>query len=340
VKTPLFLLFLAIVSCVHQERKYYSADGTEIRDCLSDIAVEVVAVPLESNEYCRLGELRQVKCDGQDVFIRSGNGIYHFDRTGKFKNRFAVEAGRHICDYVPDPLRKQVMILDSVQYLSCHAYDGQALFLMDPGRPALWQTILHIACYGDSLWIAAERLTADSRFEKRFFRMDFDGRIPEDYGLAEAGQGRFSLSGHLSPELAVAGDGRLYVYSPSSLKETILQDTLHLLSGEALPPAVPTGALCVMPVRVDSRFLFASRQKNESEKENYMFLYDRKKNKTYSVQGFVDDFYRTGPIKDLQALDVHSHAYCYYRSGKDVAASFPERSESDNPVLFLLRLAV
>ncbi|MDR1674999.1 MAG: 6-bladed beta-propeller [Tannerella sp.] len=337
MKAPLFLLFLAIISCVHQGRKHSSADGVEIVNCLSEISAEVVAVPLETNELCRLGEVRQVKGDGRDLFVWSENGIYRFDRTGKFRNRFSIDAGRRISDFALNPGQQQVMILDSAQQLHCFTHDGQTLFRMDLGTDAPWQTILDIACHDSSLWIAIERLTPDRRFEKRLVRIDFSGQVEEDYKLTEVDLGRFSLSCNYSPELSVIGN-RVYVYAPFSSKETILRDTLHLLSGDMLPPAGESGALQVMPVRTNGRFLFASYRENVSEKENYLFLYDRKKDKAYPLHGFMDDFYQTGPVSNLQALDMRSCEYGYFKSGKEVARAFPERSETANPVIFLLKL--
>ncbi|MDR1103244.1 MAG: hypothetical protein LBL42_05755, partial [Tannerella sp.] len=199
------------------------------------------------------------------------------------------------------------------------------------------QTILDIACHGDSLWIATERLMPDNHFEKRLVRMDFSGQIEADYKLAEVGLGRFSLPCSHSVELSVAGNG-VYAYAPFSPKETVLRDTLHLLSGNRFPPAGQPGMLPVMPVRAAGRFLFASYRENVSEEENYLFLYDREKDRAYPLHGFKDDFYQTGPVRNLQALDMHGREYCFCKSGKEVAAAFPGRSETSNPVLFLLKL--
>jgi hypothetical protein len=339
MKVPLFLLFCAVVSCVHQREKHSSTDDVETRNCLSEISAEVVAVPLETNSFCRFGEVRQVKCDTRDLFVRSENGIYRFDRTGKFRNCLSTDAGRPICDFALNPGRKQVMVLDSLQQLHCFTYGGQALFRMDLGTNAPWQTILGIACYDDSLWVATERLTPDHRFEKRIVRMDFSGQVEEDYTLTEVNLGRFSLPCNYSLELSVVGN-RLYAYAPFSSKETILRDTLHLLSGNLLPPAGAPGTIQVMPVRTNGRFLFASYRENVSERENYLFLYDREKDKAYPLHGFMDDFYQTGPVTNLQAVDMHSGEYCYCKSGKEVAHVFPGRSETANPVLFLFKLTV
>ncbi|MDR2765200.1 MAG: 6-bladed beta-propeller [Tannerella sp.] len=337
MKTPFFLLFLAIVSCVHQGQKYGAADGVEAADGLSAISAEIVAVPLETNECCRVGEVRQVQCDGQALFVRSENGIYRFDRTGKFRNRLPIQAGRHISDFALNVDRKQVMVLDSEQQLHCFTYGGQALFRLDPGKDAPWQTILDMACYKGSLWIAVERLMPDSHFEKRLVRMDLSGQAEEEYRLTEVDLGRFALCGSYSLELSVAGNS-VYAYAPFSSKETVLRDTLHLLASHRLPPAGEPGTSLVMPVRTSGRFLIASYGENVSEGENYLFLYDRAKAKTYPLHGFRDDFYQTGLVKNLQPLDMYGHEYCYCKSGKEVAGAFPERNETANPVLFLLKL--
>ncbi|MDR1454425.1 MAG: 6-bladed beta-propeller [Tannerella sp.] len=336
MKAPLLLLVFAVVSCVHRPQ-YYAAADVEAEECLSGIFSEVVAVPLETNGLCRLGEVRQVKCDGGDIFVWSENGIYRFDRTGKFKNRLSIDTGCHVSDFALNPGQKQVMILDNIQQLHGVGYGGQALFRMDLGKEAPRQTILDIACYDNSLWMAVERLMPDCHFEKRLVRMDFSGQAEADYGLIEVDLGRFSLSGSHSLELSVSGNG-IYAYAPFSPKETILQDTLRLLSGNMLPPAGKPGTLHVMPVRTSGRFLFASYRKNVSEKENYLFLYDRKKDRAYPLRGFRDDFYQTGLVKNLHALDLHGREYGYCKSGKEVARAFPGRSETANPVLFLLKL--
>ncbi|MDR2040823.1 MAG: 6-bladed beta-propeller [Tannerella sp.] len=337
MKVPLYLLFCAVVSCVRPGPKYYAADGVEIVNGLSEISSEVVAVPLETSDFCRFGEVRQVKCDGRDIFVRSENGMYHFDRTGAFGNSLSTAAGHPVCDFALNPGRKQVIVLNSLRQLHGFTYGGQALFRIDLGTDMPGQTILGIACHDDSLWIATERLTPDHHFEKRVARMDFSGQIEEVYKLTEASLGRFSLPCSHSLELSVEGN-TLYAYTPFSSKETILPDTLHLLSGNLLPPAGAPGTLQLMPVRSNGRFLFASYRENVSEQENYLFLYDREKEKAYPLHGFKDDFYQTGLVTSLQAVDMHSHEYGYWKSGKEVARAFPGRSETANPVLFLFKL--
>jgi hypothetical protein len=338
MKTPLLLLLLAFASCVHQEQKFYASDGAEIRDCLSDISMKVAAIPLETNGQCRIEGVRQVKSAGTDIFVWSKNDIYRFDRKGVFRNRITVGEGRFIRDYALSVSDQQLLVLDSLQQLHYYTYEGEEvgrknLFADDPRR-----TILRIACYGAALWVATENLTEGNYFEKRLCKYDLSGHIMEDYPLVTADLGRFHIEGNRAPELLVC-DGKMYAYSPFSPKNTVLRDSLYLLVGDRLyPDKRPVSEVCMLPVRVNRRFLIASYQDNVSEKENYLFLYDLSKNKSYHPDGLKDDFYQTGLVKDLQPLDISGDEYYYYRSSGNVARAFPERGEEDNPVLFIFRL--
>jgi len=51
-----------------------------------------------------------------------------------------------------------------------------------------------------------------------------------------------------------------------------------------------------------------------------------------------DNFYKTGKILELQSIDLQSNTYCYYKSGKELAYSFPDLTNKDNPVLFIVKM--
>jgi hypothetical protein len=121
MKAPLFLLLFAIASCVHHGKN--TVGKAEISDCLSDISGEVIAIPLETNEQCRMEELKQVKCAGTDIFIWSNDGICHFDRRGAFKNRIATGIGSRIHDYAINAEHEQLIVLDSLQQLYYYTYE-------------------------------------------------------------------------------------------------------------------------------------------------------------------------------------------------------------------------
>ena len=338
MKLPLFLLLLAIVSCVHRDRKYPVASEPDIPGRLSDISPQVIAIPLETTIQCRIEALQQVRRDGKDVFIRNGNWIYRFDITGRFRKLIPIGTGRPILDFALCPARQWLIALDCAQQLYYYTYEGRELLRQDMGSGKPWQTVLSIACHAEALWVVAENLSVARQFETRVCKMTFSGEVQENHLLTAVEPGRFSLPGSQRPELSVAG-GRLYAYAPFSPQETILRDTLWLLSRNHLP-SIERAAdrLYMYPLHEGRRFLVASCRTNVATKENYLFVYDRKQHTSCAPEGLADDFYRTGLIKDLQALDMRSHEYYFFKSSKDVSAAFPDRGEHDNPVLFIVTL--
>ncbi|MDR0843747.1 MAG: hypothetical protein LBN71_00860, partial [Tannerella sp.] len=234
------------------------------------------------------------------------------------------------------------IVSDSLQQLHYYAFDGTELYSKDITTGYPWQTLLNLAYYDHALWAVTENLTDENRYEKWLYKLDTDFQLLTGVKLANADLGRFHLDGCLSPELMVMNKG-LYVYSPSPFRETILADTLYLVASGQLTrfPSLQTGGenpVYTVPLHVNERFMITSYQANVSEKENYLFCYDRRSDKVYDQNGLKDDFYQTGVVGDLQALDIHSREYYFYKSGKDIAASFPKRSENDNPVLFFVKL--
>jgi hypothetical protein len=205
-----------------------------------------------------------------------------------------------------------------------------------------WQTLLNLTYYDHALWVVAENLTDRNRYEKWLYKLDADFQFQTSVKLANIDLGRFYLNGCFSPEIMMVNNG-LYVYSPSPFRDTILADTLYLVNSGQLAHFSSQvygdkNPVYVMPLHVNNRFLITSYQSNISEKENYLFCYDRRSHKVYNQNGLKDDFYKTGVVCDLQALDIYSHEYYYFKSGKDIASSFPKRSENDNPVLFFVKL--
>ena len=108
---------MGIASCVN--RSVVSVEETA-EASLSEIAEHVVAIPLETNERCRMGPVDAVKRAGSEFFMLSNRMLYRFDRTGRFLSRIASDRdGRcsAIRDFAVDTQRRQVMaILKSEVY--------------------------------------------------------------------------------------------------------------------------------------------------------------------------------------------------------------------------------
>ena len=341
-KFPLFLLSLAIVSCVHRGKTAYPSGEF---DSLSDISSMITAIPLETNTTCRLTDLKQIKQSNANLFIWSGNDIYRFDRKGMFINRITSNNRTRILKFTINPDNQHIIVLDSLNLVHTYSFAGDLLFTEDAEAGLPGQNILDITYHAHSLWAVTSTISVDNRFEKWLYKLDLSFQPLEGVRLATVDLGRFYLEGSFPSELYVA-DQKVYVYSPFSFRETLLQDTLYLISSgqlnkEQLYPSRKIGNDCpayTIPFRLDSRYLLASWQTHESESANYFFCFDRKTNNTYHLNGFKDDFFKTGIVKDLHPLDPYCREYYFFKSGKDVSASFPERDENANPVLFFVKL--
>jgi hypothetical protein len=228
--------------------------------------------------------------------------------------------------------------------IHCYAFDGTPLFTEDAAAVLSGQTILDLAYHDHFLWAVTNRIAKNNAIEKWMYKIDLAFSPLEGTRLASADLGRFYLEGIATAELYVSAN-KMYVYSPCSFRETILQDTLYLVSSGQLD----SGQLYLykngndfpaysIPLILNTRYLLASYQTNESENLNYLFCYDRKTNKSFSMNGFKDDFFHTRIVKDLRPLDTSNQEYYFCKSGKEVSASFPERDENANPVLFVVRL--
>jgi hypothetical protein len=305
----------------------------------------VTAIPLETNMKCLLSDLKQVKQTTTDIFIRSGNDIYRFNRKGMFINQITGDNHNLIRRFTVNPENRQVIVLDSLQQVHYYSFDGNRLFTRDAALELPGQTIFDIAYHDSYLWVVTERLSADNYYEKWLYKMDLSFQPLVGSRLSTVDLGRFYLEERFDTELYVT-DRKVYVYSPFCFRETLLQDTLYLIASgqlnhERLFPYRDTGndfPAYTIPVRLNKRYLFASRQTHANENENYLYCFDRKANKWFSLNGFKDDFFKTGIVKDLQPLDLYNQEYYFYKSGNDISASFPDRDEHANPVLFVVRL--
>ncbi|MDR0348581.1 MAG: 6-bladed beta-propeller [Tannerella sp.] len=340
---PLFLVLLGVLSCTHRQKEIHTFEDHSVSGRLSDISDEIIAIPLETTSECKINNIRQVQCDQADIFILNNNEICHFDRSGRFINKILTGNDSSIQNYTVNSDAGQLIILDSLQQLHYYSYNGNKLHQKDIRHTDLWRTLYNVVYHGQSLWAIAENLTENNCLEKRLYKFDTEFNLQEAVKLCNVDLGRFYLEGNFTPELSVI-DGMICVYSPSSYKETVLEDTLYLVAHNSLTyhPAAELIAesrpvYYQMPVRIHRRFMVSSYRHNCSEAENYLFCYDRKENKAYGC-GFADDFYRTGLVKDLQALDVHNNQFYFCKSGEALSASFPERTENDNPVLFFVTL--
>jgi hypothetical protein len=228
--------------------------------------------------------------------------------------------------------------------LRYYSYDGTLLFTTDAEAGLSGQTILDLAYHDHYLWIVANKIANNHAIEKWMYKFDLAFELLEETQLAGMDLGRFYLDGSFTSELYVS-DNKIYVYSPFSYKETILQDTLYLVASGQLNQEKLFSSknskdfpAYSIPFILDTRYLIASYQANVSENANYLFCFDTKTSQSFGMNGFYDDFCQTGIVKNILPYDSNNQEYYFCKSGKELSASFPERDINSNPVLFIVRL--
>ena len=81
-KTCLLLLLLVGIIYINEGYKIISEDmpvKSTTKGSLSDIAEEVIAIPLETTSDCRLKHATQIKRDRNELFLVSNGQLFHFD---------------------------------------------------------------------------------------------------------------------------------------------------------------------------------------------------------------------------------------------------------------------
>lgn len=350
-RTCTLLLLLILLTYLKEGYEQLTAEAPvacALSGNLSDVAEEVIAIPLETSNRCLLQHARMIKRDGNNIFLINKRQLYHFDRSGKFINQITyctVERENNILvsDYVIDPIREQLIVMDEEQNAHYYTYDGQFLGKLDIRGNHSWTAINRLSYYDHHLWVAAERIVKRPEqgnrecLEQWLYKLDTTFNEVEARKLAPAELGRFSLGRALSPEIAVANKN-VYVQSPSLQPDLLLQDTLYLISKNQLD--ITDTYSSILPVRLGGRFLVSTYYNPcPTNDDSYTFCFDQEKRQAYNVKGGLEDnFYGTGKVKDLQAMDVYSQSYCYSKTGKEALMAFPDRKETDNPVLFIVKL--
>ena len=343
-----FLLICLIV--LYGRIGYQIIHHTDLPQChsegsLSDIAEEVIAIPLETNEYCSLKNIKMIKRDREDIFLVCNRQLYHFNSSGKFLGQITTHRPRagqpvELADYAVDPVHDRLIVIGTGHEVYYYDYDGQLLYQSILPKDASWKTFGHMAYHDNHLWAAIDLINAENKetptVEQWLYKFDLDFKEVGKRKLATADLGRIDINHKTGLEIAV-NNGHIYVQAPSLQPAHILNDTLYLISRNQL--AITEDYAKILPLQIGTRFLVSTHYNPTLPERSYTFCYDQQKTKAYHVQGGLEDnFYKTGKIPELQTIDLQSNTYCYHKSGKELAYSFPDRSDKDNPVLFIVKM--
>ena len=197
-----------------------------------------------------------------------------------------------------------------------------------------------MAYYNNHLWTTIDLVNSENKqapsIEQWLYKFDLYFNEVGKRKLDVADLGRMDINYKTGTEIAVK-DGHVYVQAPSLQPAHILTDTLYLINSNQL--TITEDYAKILPLQIGTRFLISTHYDPTLPERSYTFCYDQRRTKAYHVQGGLDDnFYKTGKILELQSIDLQSNTYCYYKSGKELAYSFPDLTNKDNPVLFIVKM--
>jgi hypothetical protein len=290
---------------------------------LSDIAETVTAIPLQSAGGEAINTINCFRQEKDNFFLVSNHILYRFHISGTFICRITSPEVMQVAGYVIDSQAKQLIVLGNKDDIHYYSFTGK---LLDRKKITgdEFHRIQSIVMHDNYIWTTEENVRFDSStkqlcIEKQAVKYDSSFHKVEAYKLSAADLTDKSLcSSFLQLELAIAEDtGNVYAYSPSFTPDHLLQDSLllrhrQLTSGHSLY----AGDVFVYPFRFGRRYWLSSYHNPADPAQDYTFCFDRDSSKSWQVAGgFNDDFYHTGRVSNLQALDAYSNSYYYYKPG-------------------------
>ena len=343
------LLFICLIA-LYGWIGYQVIHTTDLPQCqpegsLSDVAEEVIAIPLKTNGHCSLNKIKMIKRDREDIFLVSDRQLYHFNSSGQFLGQITAHLPGtrqpvELVDYAVDPVHDRLVVIGTGHEVYYYDYDGQLLFQSILPQDASWKTFGHMAYYNNHLWTTIDLVNSENKqapsIEQWLNKFDLYFNEVGKRKLDVADLGRMDINYKTGTEIAVK-DGHVYVQAPSLQPAHILNDTLYLINSNQL--TITEDYAKILPLQIGTRFLISTHYDPTLPERSYTFCYDQRRTKAYHVQGGLDDnFYKTGKILELQSIDLQSNTYCYYKSGKELAYSFPDLTNKDNPVLFIVKM--
>ena len=157
---------------------------------LSDIAEEVRAIPLQPAGKQALEQIRDVRVDGNHLFLVSGHVLYHFDVSGKFLGQITEPAGFSVATYVLDRPNRQLIVLGNANSVHYYSYEGALVGKAHLGADAL-HSLEAVEMYGGYIWAAGfnewtDSVTRQTFAGKQLVKYDTSFRKVESYQLASA----------------------------------------------------------------------------------------------------------------------------------------------------------
>ena len=346
MKQSFFLLLLIFAALYAQVAyKVWTKDAhpaSSPKGYLSEIAQSVTAIPLRPAGTCEVEKVRSIRREGNHLFLIRRDILYRFDTSGRFVCQITHPDVIRVAEYVIDPLRERLIVLGNEDDIHYYTFGGEAAGQKKAADPVTGR-IRAIALYQDCIWTIEERIVSGAHEPERFIEQQM---VQYDVSFREIRSHRLTSPGlshkpllPLFGAMDIAADessGILYAHAAPQQPDHLLRDSLllkyRLMSSGIFSDADERRAL---PLRLGPRFWIASSYDPADASRAYTFCFDRQTNHSWQVEGgFEDDFYRTGPVAEWQAMHLSGRYYTFCKSGEAVK----HISSSGSPVVFIVEL--
>ena len=129
-RTFTYLLLLVLLACGKQAYNLLISNES-IRSnptgALSDIADEVIAIPLQDSGTHSIKEAKYIRQEGDNLFLISNETLYRFNRKGEFICRITHPDDIRVAGYVVNPANQQLIVLGNTDDIFYYSFNGDLL---------------------------------------------------------------------------------------------------------------------------------------------------------------------------------------------------------------------
>lgn len=347
------VLGLCLSACRKEELRVITVPPVSKEDiALSQIAEDVIAVPLGEMPDRPLSTIFSVVRSCENIFVLEQEDIRRFDKNGHFLNTIGKKGHgpgeyTYLAGFCVDTTGRYVYAL-TAQGIFRYSYEGEI--------SAHYKNIRglsnELAFIQDRLYVFSEKLGQKTADENGFLNTTTLYRFNRDLDLEDSLRVRTlklsSMSGTVwnksFPFSAVGKE--IYVYKSILLKMPFLADTLYRISDWQLVPelrldfGVSPGADGKMEMVITNlyrtkRFIFCDLQ---GRRENTYFCYDLKSGQGYYTSGNYKEDRICSMKADLCPLNMEKGEMYFVKEGYELEGKMEGITENSNPVIFFVKL--
>ena len=309
---------------------------------LADIAKEVIAIPLQDSGQRQIKEAVSVRLEGNNLFLISEETLYRFTRKGEYVCAITCPEEMRVAGYVVDPVQRQLIVFGNVNDIFYYTFEGELVCRKKLTSDLNNKRQLYAAAYhkGHVLTVEAAAERESQVYQRELVEYDttfqrIGARMIQPLSLMRTDE----PIGYLPPVVAIdSSSEQPYAYAPSLQPQHLLRDTLFIWQRRQQLAAVGQGEVdCpLLPIRMGRRFWIASYQPSADGEPGYTFCYDTLKGNYWQTEdGLEDDFYHTGKVSLLEAVDPYGDYYCFTCSAQKMEQPL---STANDLVLFLVTM--